>query len=63
MNKKLLISVAIASTALTLRYGFVEQPMPFNVPGLNVLNSKRFVAGIAMLSVSLLLYQTFKKGY
>ena len=54
IEKKILLGVAISSAALTIRYGFVEQALPFKVPGLNEINSKQLVAGIAVLSIAAL---------
>lgn len=54
IEKNILLGVAVATGALTLRYGFVEQPLPFKVPGLDQINSKQLVAALSVVSIAVL---------
>ncbi len=52
-EKLLLVGIAIVSGVTALRYGFSEEKI--EAFGLSSMQTKRFIAGVAVLSISVLL--------
>lgn len=58
-DKALVMGIAAISTLVTLRYGWTEEKLEFM--GLDSKNTKRFIAGIAVISIGVLVVSAFKK--
>lgn len=60
-NKRhLLLGIFVVSGAIALRYGWSEEPLKI-VESLNSMQTKRIVAGVAVMSLAAWIYLEIKK--